>query len=159
MWRNLFHFNCCFLNKYSKGLFDYFLGIHRQKEDFSKKKRCNVPFELHKGMPKIIIIVKKYIYNFCYFQQEGKSLLQSLLSEGCHFQGGRYFGNFTVLLYKKLSQTGQYKTMSANITFSSSSPLLLPLHIFSFSCSNMIFNLVRDKNTLFWTYSSQITLV
>ena len=52
----------CFLNKSSKELFDYVVGIHKHKEDFLKKKRCNVPFELHKGMQNIIIIVKKYIY-------------------------------------------------------------------------------------------------
>ena len=56
----------CFLNKSSKELFDYVVGIHRHKEDFLKKKKCNVPFELHKGMQNIIIIVKKYIYNFHY---------------------------------------------------------------------------------------------
>ena len=29
-------------------MFDYDVGTHRQKEDFlKKKKRCNVPFELH----------------------------------------------------------------------------------------------------------------
>ena len=105
----------CFLNKSSKELFDYVVGIHRHKEDFLKKKRCNVPFELHKGMQNIIIIVKKYIYNFHYLKQEGKSLLKSLLLEGCYFRrvttfgGGCYFGNFTVLFYKKLSQSGQYK--------------------------------------------------
>ena len=27
-------------------MFDYGVGPHRQKENFSKKKRCNVPFEL-----------------------------------------------------------------------------------------------------------------
>ena len=47
----------CFLHKYSKELFDYGVGIHRQKEDFLKKG-CNVPFELHKGMSMIIITVK-----------------------------------------------------------------------------------------------------
>ena len=65
-------------NKYSKELFDYGVGIHKTKERLSeKKKRCNVPFELYKGMSKIIISVKKYItnqfgkaccnYNFCCF--------------------------------------------------------------------------------------------
>ena len=39
-------------------LSDYGLGIHRRKEDF-KKKRCTAPFELLKGMSKIIITVKK----------------------------------------------------------------------------------------------------
>ena len=40
-------------------LSDYGLGIHRRKEDLKKKERCNVPFEVHKGMSKIIITVKK----------------------------------------------------------------------------------------------------
>ena len=67
----------CFLNKYLKELFDYGVGIHRRKEDFFPKKRCNLPFELNKGMSKIIVTVKKYIsdqfgkaccnYNFRYF--------------------------------------------------------------------------------------------
>ena len=49
------------LNKYSKELFDYGVGIHRRREDFltTTKKRCNVPFELHKGMSEIVITVKK----------------------------------------------------------------------------------------------------
>ena len=42
-------------------------------------------FEFHKGMSKIIITLKKYIYNFRYFQQEEKSLSKSLLSEGRYF--------------------------------------------------------------------------
>ena len=66
---------------------------------------------------------------------------------------------FTVLLYKNCLKVVNIETMSANIAFFSSSPLLLPLHIFSFSCSNVIFNLVKDNNTLFWIYSSQITVV
>ena len=60
------YFMLLLLNKSSKELFDYVVGIHKHKEDFLKKKRCNVPFELHKGMQNIIIIVKKYIYNFHY---------------------------------------------------------------------------------------------
>ena len=38
---------------------DYAVGIHRRKEDFLKKKRCKVSFELQKGMSTIIITVKK----------------------------------------------------------------------------------------------------
>ena len=48
----------CLLNKYSKELFDYSVGIHRRKEDFLPKK-SNLPFELNKGMSKIIVTVKK----------------------------------------------------------------------------------------------------
>ena len=48
-----------FLNKYSKELHDHGVGIHRRREDFlKKKKRCNVAFELHKGMSEIFITVK-----------------------------------------------------------------------------------------------------
>ena len=44
------------LNKDSKELFGYGMGIHRRKEDFLKlKKGCN---ESLKGMSKIIITVK-----------------------------------------------------------------------------------------------------
>ena len=38
----------CFVNEYSKELSDYGVGIHRRKEDFLKKKGCNVPCELHR---------------------------------------------------------------------------------------------------------------
>ena len=38
--------------------FNYGVGIHKRKEDFLKKKGCNVPLKLHKGMAKIIITVK-----------------------------------------------------------------------------------------------------
>ena len=48
----------CFLNKYSKEFFYHVVGIHKRKEDF-EKKRCNVPFELRKGISKIIITVKR----------------------------------------------------------------------------------------------------
>ena len=34
------------------------MGIHKRKEDFLKKKGCNVPFKLLKGMAKFIITVK-----------------------------------------------------------------------------------------------------
>ena len=34
------------------------MGIHRRKEAFLPKKRCNLPFELNKGMSKIAITVK-----------------------------------------------------------------------------------------------------
>ena len=46
----------CFLNKCSKELFDYGVGIHRQKEGFLKKKKKVVPFELHDLVSKIITV-------------------------------------------------------------------------------------------------------
>ena len=48
----------CFLNKCSKELFDYGVDIHRQKERFlkKKKKKKDVPFELHDLVSKIITV-------------------------------------------------------------------------------------------------------
>ena len=34
------------------------MGIHKRKEDFLKKKGCNIPFKLLKGMAKFIVTVK-----------------------------------------------------------------------------------------------------
>ena len=73
----------CFLNKYSKELFDYGVGIHRRKEDFLPKKRCNLPFELNKGMSKIIITVRKYISD-----QFGKAIISVISSKKVVIFGG-----------------------------------------------------------------------
>ena len=40
------------------GYFYYGVGIHKRKEDFLKKKGCNIPFKLLKGMAKFIVTVK-----------------------------------------------------------------------------------------------------
>ena len=114
IWRNLF-LCYCFLNKYSKELFDYGVDIHRRKEDFLniKKMYCPVRFELHKGMSKIIIPVSflKLVVTALWFslflaRREitfevatfwGSLLLALPMKFYPLLLGGRYFGNLTVV--------------------------------------------------------------
>ena len=94
IWRNLF-LCYCFLNKYSKELFDYGVDIHRRKEDFLniKKMYCRVRFELHRENVK-----DHYTRQFCkaccnstmifvISSKKGNHFfnLKSLLSEGPYF--------------------------------------------------------------------------
>ena len=105
----------CLLNRNSKELFDYSVVIFTDERKTFKRKKCNVPLELHKGMSKIIItvknksrmsLVKLVVSIISFISSKKENYFSSSLLSGCrYFRGSlilvfanicyRYFRNFT----------------------------------------------------------------